>query len=142
MTDATFSIGGLTERTGCKVETIRYYERIGLLPAPPRSAGRHRVYGRDHLKRLTFIRRARCLGFALAEVRELLDLADGGAGCAQVKQVTLAHLGDVKRKLADLRRLEKVLKNMAAECDGGDVPDCPILDALFEAPGPAGSQPR
>ena len=128
------SIGVLSRRTGCKVETIRYYERIGLLPAPSRSAGGHRLYGEDHLKRLTFIRRGRELGFSLDDIRGLLGLVDGGAyTCAEVKAVTLEHLGEVRRKLADLRRLERVLKGMAAECEGGAVPDCPVIDALFRA---------
>jgi MerR family mercuric resistance operon transcriptional regulator len=129
-----FTIGVLSRRTGCKVETIRYYERIGLLPAPSRSAGGHRLYGEDHLKRLTFIRRGRELGFSLDDIRGLLGLVDGGAyTCAEVKAVTLEHLGEVRRKLADLRRLERVLKGMAAECEGGAVPDCPVIDALFRA---------
>ena len=128
------TIGVLSRRTGCKVETIRYYERIGLLPAPSRSAGGHRLFGEDHLKRLTFIRRGRELGFSLDDIRGLLGLVDGGAyTCAEVKAVTLEHLGEVRRKLADLRRLERVLKGMAAECEGGAVPDCPVIDALFRA---------
>lgn len=128
------TIGVLSRRTGCKVETIRYYERIGLLPAPARSAGGHRLFGEDHLKRLTFIRRGRELGFSLDDIRGLLGLVDGGAyTCAEVKAVTLEHLGEVRRKLADLRRLERVLKGMAAECEGGAVPDCPVIDALFRA---------
>ena len=128
------TIGVLSRRTGCKVETIRYYERIGLLPAPARSAGGHRLFGEDHLKRLTFIRRGRELGFSLDDIRGLLGLVDGGAyTCAEVKAVTLEHLGEVRRKLADLRRLERVLKGMAAECDGGSLPDCPVIDALFRA---------
>jgi MerR family mercuric resistance operon transcriptional regulator len=127
------TIGALSKRTGCHIETIRYYERIGLLPAPPRSAGGHRLYGEDHLKRLTFVRRGRELGFTLEDIRGLLGLVDGGAyTCAEVKALTLDHLGEVRRKLADLRRLEKVLKNMAEECDGGAVPDCPVIDALFQ----------
>ncbi len=72
----TMAIGVLSERTGCKVETIRFYEREGLLPAPVRSSGGYRLYSQDHLKRLTFIRRARVLGFSIDEVRKLLTLAD------------------------------------------------------------------
>ena len=78
--DPRYPIGALSGRTGCSIETIRYYERIGLLPAPPRSAGGHRVYDDDHLKRLTFIRRGRALGFTLDQVRGLLGLVDGGDG--------------------------------------------------------------
>ena len=128
------TIGVLSKYTGCNIETIRYYERIGLLPSPPRSAGGHRLYGESHLKRLTFIRRGRELGFSLDDIRALLGLVDGGGyTCAEVKTVTLDHIDEVRRKLADLRRLERVLKDMAAQCEGGDVPDCPVIDALFRA---------
>ena len=126
------TIGALARRTHCKIETIRYYEHIGLLPHPPRSGGGHRLYGEDHLKRLTFIRRGRTLGFTLDDIRGLLGLVDGGTyTCDEVKALTLEHLGEVRRKLADLRRLERVLKGMAAQCEGGAVPDCPVIDALF-----------
>ena len=128
----TLTIGALSSRTGCKVETIRYYEQIGLLPAPPRTGGGHRAYGDAHLRRLSFIRRARHLGFALTEVRTLLGLSDGGGSCAEVQAVTLDHLAQVRRKIGDLRRLESVLKKMAAQCEGGAIPDCPIIEALFE----------
>ncbi len=126
------TIGALSRCTDCKIKTIRYYERIGLLPAPPRTAGGHRAYGDEHLRRLFFIRRARHLGFALSEVRTLLGLSEGGGSCAEVRAVTLDHLAQVRRKIADLRRLESVLGEMAAQCEGGTVPDCPIIEALFE----------
>ncbi len=125
------TIGVLSKRTGCNIETIRYYERIGLLPAPPRTQGGHRLYGEAHLKRLTFIRRSRELGFALDDVRGLLQLVDGGHyTCAEVKDMTLQHLDEIRSKVADLRRLERVLKEMAAQCTGDDVPECPVIDAL------------
>jgi MerR family mercuric resistance operon transcriptional regulator len=127
-----FTIGSLSRDTGCNIETIRYYERIGLMPAPPRSKGGHRLYEKDHLKRLSFIRRSRDLGFALEEVRGLLRMIDGhDYTCDEVKVLTLNHLQGVQQKIADLRRLEKALKTMAAECEGGNVPDCPIIDALY-----------
>ena len=127
-----WTIGALSKRTGCNIETIRYYEKIGLLPSPPRSEGGHRVYDENHLKRLAFIRRTRELGFTLNQVRELLGLVDGGDyGCGDVQEITLGHLGDVRRKISDLKRLERVLKNMAAECPGGTVPECPIIDVLY-----------
>ncbi len=127
-----FTIGALSEGTGCNIETIRYYERIGLMPKPSRSPGGHRLYEEDHLRRLTFIRRSRELGFTLEEVRGLLRLVDGGSyTCAEVKALTLDHAAEVRRKVADLRKLERVLKEMAAECDGGEVPDCPIIDTLY-----------
>ena len=128
-----FTIGALSKGTGCHIETIRYYERIGLMPKPPRSPGGHRLYEEDHLRRLTFIRRSRELGFTLEEVRGLLRLVDGGSyTCAEVKALTLDHAAEVRRKVADLRKLERVLKEMAAECDGGEVPECPIIDTLYQ----------
>lgn len=130
----TMTIGPLSEQTGCNIETIRYYERIGIMPPPPRTAGGHRVYREEHLKRLTFIRRSRELGFTLDQVRNLLLLVDGGNfTCDEVKATTLKHADDVRRKIADLKKLERVLKEMVSECDRGDVPDCPVIDALFQA---------
>jgi MerR family mercuric resistance operon transcriptional regulator len=95
----------LSKHTGTNIETIRYYERVGLLPPPARSSGGYRLYGTAHLKRLTFVRRARALGFPLAEVRKLLTLADQKRRpCAEVRVVAAAHLEDVKGKIADLGR--------------------------------------
>jgi MerR family mercuric resistance operon transcriptional regulator len=126
-------IGGLSQLTGCNIETIRYYERIGLLPDASRSAGRHRQYGEAQVRRLRFIRRSRELGFTLDQVRTLLKLVDGGRyTCAQVKRITIHHLDEVHRKVADLQKIERVLREMAAQCDGGTVPKCPVIDALFD----------
>jgi len=123
--------GELAQRSGCNIETVRFYERQGLLPAPPRTAGGHRDYAFEHLKRLTFIRRSRELGFTLGEVRSLLGLVDGGEWtCAQVRAMTLEHLADVQRKIADLQSLAQILGDMASQCDGSAVPECPIVDAL------------
>ncbi len=134
MTDRT--IGKLSARSGVNIETIRYYERIGILPAPPRSAGGHRIYDSDHLKRLSFVRRCRELGFALDDVRALLRLVDGGDyTCDEVREMTLAHLDAVRARIADLRTMERTLDDMAARCDGGEIPDCAIVEALFEARG-------
>jgi len=125
--------GELAERSGCHIETVRFYEKRGLLPAPPRTAGGHRDYAPEHLRRLTFIRRARELGFTLGEVRGLLGLVDGGDWtCAEVRKMTLEHLASVRRKIAGLQKLGAILDDMAAECDGGAVPECPIIDALME----------
>ncbi|MDH3670120.1 MAG: helix-turn-helix domain-containing protein [Gammaproteobacteria bacterium] len=125
------TIGALSARTGCNIETIRYYERIGVMPKPPRSPGGHRLYAEKHLKRLTFICRSRALGFSLAQVRDLLRFVDGGGyTCSQVKAITSEHLGSVRGRIADLKRLEKVLKEMVSQCDQGKVPDCPVIDAL------------
>ena len=125
-------IGVLSRRTGCNVETIRFYERVRLLPEPARSAGGYRLYGLAHLKRLTFVRRARSLGFTLEEVRRLLRLADERARpCAEVREVAAAHLEDVRAKLADLRAMERVLAEVVARCADGTSPECPVIEALY-----------
>jgi MerR family mercuric resistance operon transcriptional regulator len=131
--NADITIGEASRRTGCKIETIRYYERAGLMPAPPRSSGGYRLYGEALLKRLNFIRRGRELGFSLNRVRELLALAEGGgSNCREVKAATLDHLSEIESKIADLNRMAEVLKQKAALCEGGNVPDCPILETLFD----------
>lgn len=127
------TIGGLSRKTGCNIETIRFYEKIGLLPKPLRTEGGHRVYGADQIKRLVFIRRSRELGFSLDDIRALLELVDGRRyTCKQVKGVTDRHLASVRGKVADLRRLEKTLAAISAQCQGKQVPECPIIDALFD----------
>jgi MerR family transcriptional regulator, mercuric resistance operon regulatory protein len=121
----------LARRTGCNLETIRYYEKIGMLPDPPRTASGYRVYDERHVSRLRFILRARELGFAIEEIRGLLELVDGGTQtCAEVKERTERHLADVRAKIADLRRIEKALAQTASKCSGEDVPECPVLEAL------------
>ena len=128
------AIGRLAKDTGIKVETIRYYERVGLLPAPGRSLGGYRLYGTNHLKRLTFVRRARTLGFSIGEVRTLLRLADERKRpCAEVRVVAEAHLKDVRAKIADLRRMEQVLKTTVARCAKGRRADCPVIEALYRS---------
>ncbi len=124
--------GVVAARTGCHIETVRYYERIGLLPSPPRTEGGHRLYNEGLLRRLNFICRCRELGFTIKEVRDLLGLVDGGGyTCAEVKTITVDHLTSVRMKIADLRRLERVLKDMVAKCEEEEVPACPVIDALF-----------
>lgn len=121
----------LARRTGCNLETVRYYEKIGMMPDPPRTAAGYRVYGSDHVSRLKFILRARELGFSIEEIRGLLDLVDGGdQTCAEIKERTERHLLNVRTKIADLRRIEIVLAAAAARCSGGDVPDCAVLETL------------
>lgn len=127
-----FSIGEAARRSDVNIETIRYYERIGLLPTPHRSAGGHRLFDTAMLKRLCFVRRARRLGFSLEEIGTLLSMVDReDYTCAEVHRLTIEHLAEVRRKLADLGELEKALSAMAADCDRGDVPDCAIVDVLF-----------
>jgi len=126
------SRGSLSSKTGVNIETIRYYEKIGLMPDPVRSTGGHRIYGQSHLKRLSFIRRSRELGFTLQEIRELLELVDGGDyTCAEVRNRTITHLDQVTRKIRDLKKIQRTLKTMASKCDGGLVPNCPIVDELY-----------
>src|SRR5215469_13657976 len=128
--------GALAVRTTCNIETIRYSERVGLLPPPPRSSGGHRLYGEGLVRRVNFVRRSRDLGFSIEEIRELLRLVDGGTyTCGEVEQLARAHMREIRRKIADLRRLERVFERMAAQCSGAAVPDCPIIDALFDPGG-------
>jgi len=126
------AIGRLSKHTGTNIETIRYYERVGLLPVPPRSSGGYRLYSTNHLKRLNFIRRARALGFSIGEVRTLFRLADERKRpCAEVRVVADAHLKDVRAKIADLRRMERVLKATVARCASGERTACPVIEALY-----------
>jgi MerR family mercuric resistance operon transcriptional regulator len=121
----------LARATNCNLETIRYYETIGVMPDPPRTAAGYRVYDDGHVRRLRFILRARALGFSIEEIRALLQLLDGGnQTCAEVKARTEQHLADVRAKIADLQRIERVLATTAASCSGDDAPDCPIIEAL------------
>ena len=130
------SSGALAKEAGVNVETIRYYENIGLMPEPLRTANSYRVYDEADLKRLSFIRRCRELGFSLDEVRGLLELVDGGDyTCAEVRDLSIVHLGDVRQKIRDLRKMERTLKEMVSQCDGGLVPECPIVDRLYASSG-------
>lgn len=123
--------GALARATGCNIETIRYYEKIGLLSDPPRTQAGYRIYGQAHAGRLRFILRARALGFTIDDIRGLLGLDDGVVpGCAEVKARTERHLVDVRDKIARLQRIEAILAATAAKCSGEDVPNCPVLDAL------------
>ena len=126
-----FTIGDVGKATGTKIETIRYYERIGLLPKPPRTSSNYRDYGQDELGRLSFIRRARDLGFSLDQVRALLGLSDDcDCDCAGIDRIATAHLLEVDRKIADLQALRRELKAVIDSCDGGTVAECRIIEAL------------
>lgn len=125
------AIGTLSKRTGCKIETIRYYERAGLIPHPLRSPGGYRLYGTAQLKRLTFIRRARALGFSIEEVRALLNLADHRRRpCTEARAIAAAHLSDVRAKIADLKMMELVLRRTVARCTRRGGSHCPLIEAL------------
>jgi MerR family mercuric resistance operon transcriptional regulator len=130
------SIGELSRRTGVNIETIRYYERIRLLPAPPRAANGRRIYGPAETRSLAFIRRSRQLGFTLDKIRALLALsADNGRGvCAEAREVAAAHLAEVQAKIADLRAMEDVLADAVQRCDAGEAPECPLIDTLSRPP--------
>jgi len=125
------TIGTLSGLTGVNIETIRYYERIRILPAPRRSANGRRSYQPADVRRLGFLRRARELGFSLEDIRAMLRL--GGperASCREVRQIAAHHLSEIRTKIADLRRLEKLLANTVIRCTGTTAPDCPVLDIL------------
>ncbi len=125
------SIGELSSLTGVNIETIRYYEKIKMLPRPPRTEGGHRVYRSKETRVLAFIRRGRELGFTLDEVRALLNLAaPGKASCAEVRKIAKHHLDDIRAKLNDLVKLERLLAKTVARCSDNAVPDCPVLDIL------------
>jgi MerR family mercuric resistance operon transcriptional regulator len=127
-----FSIGALSERSGVNIETIRYYEKIGVMPKPARRGSGYRNYGSAQVRRLHFVRRGRELGFSLDEIRNLLHLVDGHAfTCAEVNALTVDHLKDIRQKIADLRRLERAMSEMTALCAKDEIPECPIIDALF-----------
>jgi MerR family mercuric resistance operon transcriptional regulator len=124
-------IGELSRVTGVNIETIRYYERVKMLPAPPRTPSGRRVYGSNEARLLAFIRRSRELGFSLDEIRALLRL--GGpekASCREVREIAAHHLTDIRAKLADLKKLERLLATTIARCSGRMAPDCPVLDIL------------
>ena len=122
----------LAERTRCNLETVRYYEKVGLLPEPPRTPGGYRSYDATHERRIRFILRARELGFSLHEIRELLRLVDErDQPCADARAVAAAHLDDVRAKIDDLKRMERVLEKVVAQCADGTQPECPLIETLF-----------
>ena len=128
------NIGALAKQTDTKVETIRYYERIGLLPQPARTSGNYRTYGEAELNRLSFIRRARNLGFSIEQVHDLLNLSDRrDQSCAEVDALTRSHLAEVERKIADLQALQRELSSMLGQCSQGTISQCLIIEALAPA---------
>jgi Cu(I)-responsive transcriptional regulator len=131
-------IGDLARSTGTKVETIRFYEAEGLLPAPARNAANYRLYEPSHLDRLSFIKRSRDLGFTLDQVRELLRLADDrGASCADVDDIAVRHVAEVDRKIADLQALRSELVRRLDTCSQSTIADCRIIEALSPLSAPA-----
>ena len=129
--DQTLKIGDLAKATHTKVETIRYYEQIGLLPTPLRTGGNFRAYTAIHLGFLSFIRRARDLGFTLNEVRQLLSLSDQKSrSCIPVDAIARRHLAAIERKIEDLNALRSELDNLINQCSCSTIAECRIIDAL------------
>ena len=128
---AAFSAGQLAAQSCVNVETIRYFERIGLIPAADRTAHGHRRFNRQHLQQLNFIRRGREMGFSQDEVRSLISLSiDSSKSCADVKVIADANLHAIRSKISGLRRLEKLLADASSKCGDGERPHCPVIEAL------------
>ncbi len=133
-TPKTLTIGRLARQAAVGIDTVRFYERRGLLPEPSRTAAGYRLYADDIVARLRFIRRAKSLGFSLDEIGNLLDLHDRGGQKSAVKQLTRRKLAQINAKIADLSKIRDVLRELESECSGtGDVDGCPIIDTLATA---------
>ncbi|EKV32186.1 putative transcriptional regulator, MerR family [Caenispirillum salinarum AK4] len=133
MADPTFSIGRLAQASGCKVPTIRYYEQVGLMPPPARTAGNQRVYTRHHAERLTFIRHARDLGFPLDDIRDLLGLTETPtASCAEADRIARRNLESVRHRIQRLKLLEAELERMTEHCECGTVDRCRVIEILSD----------
>lgn len=130
--DRDYSRGALAKAAGVNGETVRFYEKVGLMPPPKRAANGYRVYDRADLKRLVFIRRARELGFGNAEIADLLDMSEKRLSCDEVKARALANAALISAKMDDLEKMRDALMMAAAECRGGTAPDCALIDRLFE----------
>jgi MerR family transcriptional regulator, mercuric resistance operon regulatory protein len=128
-------IGELSRRTGVNIETIRYYERIKMLPRPARTSSGRRIYGPAETRVLAFIRRARELGFTLDEIRTLLALSakNGEGACAEVSELASGHLAEIRAKIADLKAMERVLAVAVRYCREGNASGCPLIDALWRS---------
>ena len=125
------TIGRLAELTSTNIETIRFYEKTGVVPQAPRTTGNYRSYGQKDVDRLAFIKRTRALGFSLDEVRTLLDLSsDRERDCTDVNAIAARQLAEVDRKIADLAALRRELARAVATCAGGAVGDCSVIDAF------------
>lgn len=132
MSTKSMTRGELAKRTGCNLETIRYYEKIGVMPDPPRTQSGYRQYEAEHERRLRFIMRGRELGFTIDDIKNLLDLVDRcSVSCGEVEKMAKGHLQAIRQKIGDLRRMENVLGQTINACSGNDVPECPLIDTLF-----------
>lgn len=133
MASEEMTIGRLAREGSCKVQTIRYYEQIGLMPEPTRTEGNQRRYGRKHAQRLAFIRHARELGFPLDAVRELLSLSDDeDRSCAAADAIARDHLAAVERRIARLNALKAELERMIEQCKGGRIADCRVIEVVAD----------
>lgn len=127
------AIGKVSEASGVKVPTIRYYEQIGLLAEPPRTGGGRRTYDRSDMERLTFIRHSRELGFDIDEIKTLLELQDSpDQSCEQADGIAKVHLVEVKKKIASLTALQQELERMVAGCSDGRVETCRVIEILAD----------
>ncbi len=126
------TIGKLSKKTGVNIETIRYYEKIGLIPKPYRSEGGNRLYNMEKVKRLAFIKRCRELGFPLDTIREFLKLVDQkNYTCAEIADISQHHLKDIRAKTRDLKKIESHLKDMLSQCKKNNTPECAFIEILF-----------
>jgi DNA-binding transcriptional MerR regulator len=133
MPDKAFTIGALEKATASNIEMIGYYERIGLLPQPARTAGNYRHYQPNHLVRSGLVRRSRELGFSLDAIRGVLRLADEkDRDCAAVDAIARTHVAEIERKIADLTALRRELRDIISQCNHGSISQCRILDALAQ----------
>ena len=129
------TIGELARRSGYAVQTLRYYEQIGLMPKPPRTSGGQRRYGEDLQRRLLFIRHARDLGFEIEDIRSLLDLASRpDQPCASVDAIAKAHLVSIDEKIARLTALRAEVNRMLKACAAGRIAECKVIDVLARDP--------
>ncbi len=128
-----FTIGTLGKAAGVNVETIRYYERIGLLPAPRRTESGYRLYGREHADRLAFVRHGRELGFSLEAIRELLAMSDDPSrSCEEADRIARVHLREVEARIASLTALRGELNRMIEQCGRGRISDCRVIEVLAD----------
>lgn len=135
MQEQKLAIGSLSQQSGCKIQTIRHYETIGLLPPPKRTNGNHRLYSDYHIDLLVFIRRGRELGFAIEDIRELFELSENpDASCEKVSAIAKRHLEKIKKDKASLSALEKELSVIINACPNGKNATCSIIEALSNEP--------
>ena len=128
-------IGDVATKSGVSTKMIRYYEQIGLIPSPSRTDAGYRIYSERDVHTLRFIRRARDLGFSVAQLQELLALwSDGNRTSAEVKRIASEHIAELEQKIKELQEMREALKHLAEHCHGDDRPDCPILEDLAGPP--------